>query len=88
MALVTLAWAWFRSDDKRLLFAATISATLILNVYVPVYDTTILIPALVLVASLVKDQKGLQAWLLAFCLVPWLTQSAWRISCACRLLRS
>jgi len=72
-ALIVLAWTWFKSfEDRRLLFAATIAATLILNVYVPVYDTPVLISALVLI----PDSKELRAWLLLFCLVPWLTQSA------------
>jgi hypothetical protein len=77
--LAVLAWAWFRSGPQPLLFATTIAATLILNVYVPVYDTPVLIPALVLVAASIKsasDKKEFQAWLLVFCLVPWLTQSA------------
>jgi hypothetical protein len=79
-SLIILAWAWFRSYfDRRILLAATIASTLILNVYVPVYDTPVLIPALVLAASVLKgvdDRKELQAWILLFCLVPWLTQSA------------
>ncbi len=78
-ALMVLAWAWFHYGPSRMLFAATIAATLILNVYVPVYDTIVLIPALVLVASAIKsekNQKELQAWILLFCLVPWLTSAA------------
>jgi hypothetical protein len=79
-AILVLAWSWFRqTQEPRILFAATIAATLILNIYVPVYDTTILIPALVLVASAIKsekNQKELQAWMLLFCLVPWLTSVA------------
>jgi hypothetical protein len=75
--LMVLAWAWFRSSgDRRILLAATIAATLILNVYVPVYDTPVLIPALVLMARTLGADKQLQAWILVFCLVPWLTQSA------------
>jgi hypothetical protein len=79
-AVAVLAWSWFRPiRDARILLAATIAATLILNIYVPVYDTTILIPALVLVAGTLttaKNQKELQAWMLLFCLVPWLTSAA------------
>ncbi len=78
--LVVLAWAWFRSQgDRRLLWGATIASTLVLNVYVPVYDTPVLIPALVLVASTLTGaqyQRPLRIWILLFCLVPWLTQSA------------
>ena len=77
-AVVILGWSWFKAQgDKRLLMAATIAATPILNVYVPVYDTTVMIPALVLVAGALKDdQKEFQAWILLFSLVPWLTQAA------------
>jgi Glycosyltransferase family 87 len=76
-ALVVLAWSWFRSQgDRKMLFAATIAATLILNFYVPVYDTPVLIPALVLVAATLGDNKELRVWILLFALVPWLTQSA------------
>jgi hypothetical protein len=71
-ALIVLAWAWFRNGPSKILWVATIAAALVLNVYVPVYDTIILIPALVLVPR----TKEFQAWMLAFCLVPWLTQSA------------
>jgi hypothetical protein len=76
-AVLALAWTWFQSSgDRRLLWATTIAATLILNVYVPVYDTTILIPAIVLVAATLGDSKELRAWILLFALVPWLTQAA------------
>ncbi len=78
-ALLVLAWTWFRSRERRQLWAATIGATLVLNVYVPVYDTPVLIPALVLVASTIagtEERKQLQAWILVFAIVPWLTQSA------------
>jgi hypothetical protein len=71
-ALIVLAWAWFRQGPSSMLWAATIASTLILNVYVPVYDTIILIPALVLMPR----TKEFQVWMLLFCLVPWLTQSA------------
>ena len=71
VALLVLAWAWVRGQSK-MLWIATIASTLILNVYVPVYDTIILIPALVMVSR----TKEFQVWMLLFCLVPWLTQSA------------
>ena len=79
-ALLVLAWTWFRSRSvSPMLWSATIAATLILNVYVPVYDTPVLIPALVLVATALADaghKRQFQIWMLLFCLVPWLTQSA------------
>jgi hypothetical protein len=69
-ALLVLAWAWFHNGPK--LLATTIGSILILNIYVPVYDTIILIPALVMVPR----TREFRAWLLLFCLVPWLTQLA------------
>ena len=76
IALAVLAWCWLRAGpDKELLWAGTIAAILILNVYVPVYDTIILVPALVLAAKAI-ERREMQIWLLLFCLVPWLTQSA------------
>jgi hypothetical protein len=71
-ALLYFAWTWFRRGPSMLLWSATIAGILILNVYVPVYDTIILIPAL-LVAPRTKE---FPVWVLLFCLVPWLTQSA------------
>jgi hypothetical protein len=51
-----------------------------INVYAPVYDTILLVPAAALVASSVEgrgplEQMSLQVWLIALWLVPWLTQS-------------
>jgi hypothetical protein len=76
IALAALAWTWLRAGpDKKILWAGTIASILVLNVYVPVYDTIILIPAIVLAAKAIKKRE-LQIWLLLFCLIPWLTQSA------------
>jgi hypothetical protein len=75
LALGILAWIWLRSGrEKRLLWAATIASILILNIYVPVYDTIIVIPALVLIDCV--PRREMQIWLLLFGLMPWLTQSA------------
>jgi uncharacterized membrane protein YhaH (DUF805 family) len=51
-----------------------------INIYAPVYDTILLIPAAALVARSLygrskREQAGLQLWLIALWLVPWLTQS-------------
>ena len=79
-ALLVLAWMWFRSRSaSMLLWAGTIAAMLVLNVYVPVYDTIVLIPALLLVASNLTSEKRsreFQIWMLLFAVIPWLTQSA------------
>ena len=51
-----------------------------INIYAPVYDTILLVPAAALVARSLcgrskREQAALQLWLIALWLVPWLTQS-------------
>ena len=51
-----------------------------INIYAPVYDTILLVPAGAIVARSLYDGRkreraGLQLWVLALWLVPWLTQS-------------
>jgi Glycosyltransferase family 87 len=84
-AFVMLGWTWWRSrgqshDVQRYLWGATLTWTLLINIYAPVYDTILLVPAGALVARSVygrnsRDQAALQLWLIALWLVPWLTQS-------------
>jgi hypothetical protein len=80
-----LAWAWWQSrrqqahETQRYLWAATLTWTLIINIYVPVYDTILLVPVAALVArSLAKrgqrERAELQVWLMLLWLVSWLTQ--------------
>jgi hypothetical protein len=82
IALLYLAWMWWRSrsgpmDARLYLWSATIAWALIINVYVPVYDTIILVPALALAAHLTakQDRRMYQLWMLLFYVIPWLTQS-------------
>jgi alpha-1,2-mannosyltransferase len=84
-AFLLLGWTWWRAREEshevqRYLWAATLSWTLMINIYAPVYDTILLIPAGALVARSLygrskREQAGLQVWLIALWLVPWLTQS-------------
>jgi len=84
-AFLLLAWTWWRcrhasQDVQRYLWAATLTWTLMINVYAPVYDTILLIPAAALTARSVdgralREQMSLQVWLIALWLLPWLTQS-------------
>src|SRR5260370_6046287 len=84
-AFVYLAWAWWRSRNapaasRLALWAATISWAMIINIYVPVYDTIVLVPAIALVANLIasrsdRDQSAFRLLLLFLDVVPWLTQS-------------
>jgi hypothetical protein len=84
-AFIILARAWWKSRNqppanRGYLWATTFSWTLLLNVYVPIYDTIILIPAVALAAHFLirrdpERQPELQAWLVALWLLPWLTQA-------------
>lgn len=84
-AFLILAWNWWRSrrqshDVQRFLWAATLTWIMLINIYVPVYDTILLVPAAALMARSLagadkRQQAGLQAWLIILWLVPWLTQS-------------
>ncbi|MGP0075465.1 MAG: glycosyltransferase family 87 protein [Bryobacteraceae bacterium] len=80
IALVWLGREWWRSDSAssdsasrdRRLWAATLCFTLVVNPYVPIYDSILVVCAVALVASLGQAPAG---WLLALYLIPWVTQS-------------
>jgi len=84
-AFLILAWSWLRSrhlshEFQRYLWAATLTWTLMINIYVPVYDTILLVPIAALLARSLagwskQQQRALQIWLIALWLIPWLTQS-------------
>jgi len=84
-AFLLLGWTWWRArrqshDVQRYLWGATLAWTLMINIYAPVYDTILLIPAGALVARSLygqgkREQAGLQLWIIALWLAPWLTQS-------------
>jgi hypothetical protein len=84
-AFLLLGWTWWRlgrssHDVQRYLWGATLTWTLMINIYAPVYDTILLVPAGALVARSLygrskREQAGLQLWLIALWLAPWLTQS-------------
>ena len=84
-AFSILAWTWLRTrhpshEVQRYLWAATLTWTLMINIYVPAYDTILLVPAAALLARSLagsgkRQQTALQIWLIALWLVPWLTQS-------------
>jgi hypothetical protein len=84
-AFLFLGWTWWRArgqshDVQRYLWGATLTWTLMINIYAPVYDTILLVPAAALVARSLygrskREQAGLQLWLIALWLAPWLTQS-------------
>jgi hypothetical protein len=56
--LVLLLWAWWRFGNSHLVWAVTITFSLIFNVYTPLYDTTVLvIPAILFVDHLYGVKK-------------------------------
>lgn len=69
-----LGWAWWRSPrgGDRILWAATLCLMLVVNPYVPIYDSILLVCAAALAASVRALPSG---WLLALYLIPWVTQS-------------
>ena len=78
VAVIALAWLgreWWRSDNARMdprLWAATLCFTLVVNPYVPIYDSILVVCAVALMASVGQVPAG---WLLALYLIPWVTQS-------------
>lgn len=84
-AFATLAAAWFRSSarasrpEEDLLWAATLCFILVVNSYVPMYDSILVVSAVVLVAGALDnrndDREAFHVWLLALYMVPWITQS-------------
>jgi hypothetical protein len=80
--IAILAWAWWKSPEwppfsRDLLWAATFCASLVCNVYTPIYDTIVVGAAVALVAGAIRPQhqEAFKAWLLLLYIVPWLTQS-------------
>jgi glycosyl transferase family 87 len=80
-AFLWLAWTWWkarednRHDTRCLLWAATLAWTLVVNLYVPVYDTILLEPVIALAVTR-ANTRGLQLWILPLYMLSWMTQSA------------
>jgi alpha-1,2-mannosyltransferase len=73
-SIIPLAMAWLRGADThdRTLWAATLCWMLVINAYVPIYDSILLVCAATLAASVRHLPAG---WLLALYMIPWFTQS-------------
>ena len=78
-----LAVGWWRSknhdgDRERLLWAATLTGTLVVNVYVGIYDATLVVLSALLTADVllrrVQFTSGFRLLLLLLYLVPWFSQ--------------
>jgi hypothetical protein len=85
-AFAVLAWSWWQSrrqqshEVQRYLWAATLAWTLVINVYVGIYDAILLVPAAALVARSPAsrgkpEQVELQAWLTLLWGASWFTQA-------------
>lgn len=75
-----------RDEDGALVWAATIVWTLVLNIYVGIYDTILVVPAVAVATDLVngRGQHGLTGGyrylLAALYLTPWVTQPLARLT--------
>jgi alpha-1,2-mannosyltransferase len=79
IAFAWMCWQGRRHQDQRLLWGVTLLAAPLLSIYFPVYDSVIVIPAIVLVATCLSDDRhrlALQGWLTLLWLAPWLTQAS------------
>jgi hypothetical protein len=84
IGLLFLARLWWRyrrlgPDGRKLAWAAALTATLVLNVYVGVYDTLLVVPAVLLTFDAVRDTvggvpPGLRVFLVLLYVVPWVSQ--------------
>ena len=83
--ILLLAVAWRKStardtNQENLLWAATISYTLIASTYSPIYDAAVIVVAAAAAASGLSQRSSderadLRVWLVLLYLVPWITQS-------------
>jgi glycosyl transferase family 87 len=78
-----------RSDDQSFTWALTITWTLVLNVYLGIYDTTLVVLSILLMTDVFYRRQGRDQWLtstayklilLLLYLVPWFTQPIARFS--------
>jgi len=84
IALVVLAWLW--RNRPGCAWPATLAATLVINVYVPVYDSILIVPAGFLVAEWLAKNRGAACvgyfrWVLAAVwALPWISQTLAQIA--------
>jgi hypothetical protein len=62
-AALTLIWFWFRAarigePARPLLWATTITWTMLLNLYVPIYDSTLVVLSLIVTAGALKQIRA------------------------------
>jgi hypothetical protein len=84
IGLLFLARLWWRygklsPDGRKLAWAAALTWTLVFNVYVGVYDTVLVVPAVLLTFDSVREKaggvpRGLRVFLVLMYVVPWVSQ--------------
>jgi len=81
VAMLAIAWmrsASWNAPSRDLLWAATLAAALVCNVYTPIYDTILVVPAVALAAGVTltrsADREALGGRLVLIYVVPWVTQ--------------
>lgn len=83
LAILGAAWwqssSWSRAS-RDLLWAATLAAALVCNVYTPIYDTILIGPGVALAAGVMlgrggQEREAFVGWLVLLYMVPWVTQS-------------
>ena len=94
IALPFLIRLWWNADGRRrndnnLVWALTLAWTLVLNVYLGIYDTTLVVLSVLLMTAVFYGRRDSDQWLLSpaykfilllLYLVPWLTQPIARFS--------
>ena len=83
-AVAALVRLWIRSRNgdrtvRRLVWAATLTFSLVLNIYTPFYDTILVVPAAVLAVAAIRE-AGWQGWnrlapmLVVVYITPWIAE--------------
>ncbi len=75
------------SDESELVWAVTLTWTLVLNIYLGIYDTTLVVLSVLLLTNFLYSRSGstnlspvYKGLLLALYVVPWMTQPLARLS--------
>lgn len=84
-AFLCLAVAWWKSKSadagtQRLLWAATLTGTLVVNVYVGIYDVVLVVIAALLTADMRTLPSNFKWWLVALYVTPWFSQELARVT--------
>jgi hypothetical protein len=66
VGFVWLSASWWRWRRRRgstdLLWSATLAWTLVCGIYTPIYDTILIVPAIILIAGTVRDNQQFESF--------------------------